>query len=224
MAIIAWGVAAYRGFVAYTEYGPLLVGRWVTAPQVLGLVTAAIGIWLAVKAWRAWRMRVRLHANGLAFVRGRRGRALTWPDIRALWSHAVRTGLPWLSTSRRLRLELEARDGHRYRLDDTLEDFEGLARAIKARVYPLLLADYTKSFNDHQVLPFGPIRLGPAGIEDGTRPPFAWTEVRGAELAAGKLKIRTSRPGRQSTLSYPAHRIPNVEVCTQLIQEIGQSA
>ena len=224
MSVIAGCVAAYRGALAYTEYGPLLVGRWVTPPLILALVLAVVGFGLGVRAWRTWRKRVRLHANGLALVRGRRGRAMAWPDVRALWSHAVRTGLPGLTSSRRLRLELEARDGRRLKIDDTLEEFEGLAQAVKARVYPLLLADYTRSFNEHQVLPFGPLRLGPEGLEDGPRPPFAWTEVRGAQLADGRLKVQTSRAGRQATLTYPAHRIPNVELCAQLIQEIGQSA
>ena len=224
LAILAWFVAAVRGFVAYTEYGPLLVARWVTFPQVLGLILAAVGLWLGWKSWRTWRLRVRVHANGVAIVRGRRGRAVTWAEVRALWSRAVRTGLPGLTSARRMRLELEATDGRRLRLDDSLEDFEVLALAVKSHVFPLLLAVYTRSFNDRQILAFGPIRLGPEGIEDGRRPPYGWSEVRGAQLASGRLQVQTSRPGRQSTLTYPAHRIPNVELCAQLIQEIGQSA
>lgn len=224
IGVLAWSVAAYRAYVAYTEYGPLLIGRWVTLPLVLGLIVAGAGLWLGLRAWRTWHMRVRRHANGLAILRGRRGRAMAWPDVRALWSRAERTGLPGLSGSRRLRLEVEANDGRRIRLDDSLEDFEGLALAIKGRVYPLLLELYTQAFNEHQPIAFGPIRLGPAGIEDGPRSPYAWKEVRGAQLAAGRLMIQTTRPGGQSAIIFAAHRVPNVELCAQLIQEIGQTA
>jgi hypothetical protein len=224
IGLLAWSVAAYRAYLAYSEYGPLLVGRWVTLPVILGLILAGAGLWLAGRAWRTWHMRVRLHANGLALLRGRRGRALIWPDVRALWSRAERTGLPWFSGSRRLRLEVEANDGRRILLDDSLEDFEGLALTIKGRVYPLLLELYTRAFNEHQPIAFGPIQLTPAGIEDLPRSPFAWQEVRGAQLAAGRLMIQTTRPGRQSAITLPAHRVPNVELCAQLIQEIGQTA
>jgi hypothetical protein len=224
IAALAWAVAVYRAAIAYTEYGPLLIGRWVTPPLILGLVLAALGVWLAVRAWRTWGLRVRRHAQGLAVVRGRRGQALAWADVHAVWSRAVRTGLPGLTGSRRLRLEVEASDGRRLRLDDRLEDFEELAGAIKARVYPLLMADYTRSFNDHQVLPFGPVRLGPSGVEDGPRPALAWNEIRGASLAAGRLQIQTTRTGRHAVISLPAHRVPNVELCAQLIQEIGHTA
>ena len=224
IAVLAWSVAAYRAAIAYTEYGPLLIGRWVTLPLVFGLILVAGAVWLGVRAWRTWHMRVRRHANGLAILRGRRGRAVAWPDVRALWSRAERTGLPGLSGSRRLHLEVEANDGSRILLDDSLEDFEGLALAIKGRVYPLLLELYTRAFNEHQPIAFGPIRLSPAGIEDIPRPPFAWKEVRGAQLAAGRLMIQTTRPGRQAAITLPAHRVPNVELCAQLIQEIGQTA
>lgn len=224
IAVLAWATAAYRAYVAYTEYGPLLVRRWVTLPLILGTVLAGFGLAFAVRAWRTWGVRVRRHANGLAVLRGRRGQALAWADVQALWSRAIRTGLPGLTGSRRLRLEVEARDGRRLRLDDRLEDFEDLAGAIKGRVYPMLMAAYTRSFNEHEVLPFGPVRLGPSGIEDGPRPTLAWNEVRGANLAAGRLQIQTSRPGRQAAISLPAHRIPNVELCAQLIQEIGRTA
>jgi hypothetical protein len=223
-AVLAWAAAAYRAYIAYTEYGPLLVGRWVTLPLILGAVVGILALWFALRAWRTSGLRVRQHANGLAILRGRRGQALAWVDVRALWSRAVRTGLPGLTGSRRLRLEVEASDGRRLRLDDRLEDFEELAGAIKGRVYPILMAGYTRAFNDRQVLPFGPVRLGPTGIEDGPRPPLAWSEVRGANLAEGRLHIATSRPGRQAAISLPAHRIPNVEVCAQLIEEIGRTA
>ena len=223
MAVMAWAVAAYRAYLAYTEYGPLLVGRWVTWPLVLGSMLAGGALWLGLRAWRTWHVRVRRHANGLAVLRGRRGRAMAWPDVRAVWSRAERTGLPGLSASQRLRLEVEANDGRRIVLDDSLEDFEGLALAIKGRVYPLLLELYTRAFNEQQAIAFGPLRLSPAGIEDSPRSPFAWNEVRGAQLAAGRLLIRTTRPGRQSAITLPAHRVPNVELCAQLIQEIGQT-
>jgi hypothetical protein len=224
LAMLAWTVAAYRAYLAYTEYGPLLVGRWVTLPLLFGGVLASAALWLSLRAWRTWHMRVRLHANGLALLRGRRGRALIWPEVRALWSRAERTGLPGLAGARRLRLEVEANDGRRIVIDDNLEEFERLTLAIKGRVYPLLMDLYTHAFNDRQAIAFGPIVLGPNGIEDGARSPFAWQEVRGAQLAAGRLTIETTRPGRQAAIRLPAHRVPNVELCAQLIQEIGHTA
>jgi hypothetical protein len=218
-AVVGLTFAAYRAFVAYTEYGPLLIGRWIGPPVVVALASALAGIWMGRRAWRTWNLRVRLHQNGVAVVRGRRGRALAWPDIRSLWSRVERTGL---SGSHRMRLDVEADDGRRIILDDNLEDFESLAQSIKGHVYPRLLAAYTQHFNARQTIAFGPLRLGP---EDRERAALALVgkEVRGAQLAGGRLKIQTTRPGKQAAVSIPAHRIPNVELCAQLIQEIGQS-
>lgn len=221
----AWLFAAARGLIAYTAYGPLLVPRWVGAPLALGLALALGAAWMAARAWRASRVRVRLHASGLAILRGRRGQALTWGDVRRVWSRAERTGLPGLPGTRRVRLEIEAVDGRRLRLDDRLEDFESLAAAVKAGVYPRLLAEYTRAFNGREPIQFGPLRLTPDGVVDPRRGELiGWKEIRGASLAGGRVLIETARPGRRAALRVTAHRVPNVELCTQLIQEIGQSA
>jgi len=223
-AVLAWTYGAYRAFLAYTEYGPLLVGRWLTAPLVVGLAFALAALWAAGRAWRTSRLRIRLHEHGLAIIRGRRGRALVWGEILALWSHAERTGFPGLAGSRRLRLEVQATDGRRLRLDDSLEAFEALAAAVKGHVYPPLLESYTHAFNEHRPLAFGPITLSQAGIEESDRTRLTWNEVQGARLDTGRLLIQTTRPGRQSARSLPADRIPNVELCAQLIQEIRQTS
>jgi len=220
-AVLAWVVAGYRAFTAYTEVGPLLIGRWANLPALLGAGLGCAALWLGVGAWRTAQWRVRRHANGLVVVRGRRGRALAWPDVRALWSRAERTGL---TSSRRLRLEVEASDGRRIHLDDRLEDFEALAARVKEGVYPRLLESYARAFNDRQPLTFGPIHLGPTGIEAGRQPALEWKEVNGAELAEGRLRIHTTRTGRRSVVGVAAARVPNVELCAQLIQEIGHSA
>lgn len=220
--ILAWLVAAGRAFVAYVEYGPLLVSRWFSIPFLIGLVLGLFASAFAFLAWRAARLRIRLHAGGLAVVRGRRGRAILWDDVRALWSRSVRTGLPGLPGRLHIRLEIEARDGQRLRLDDRLEDFASLAEAIKARIYPPFLEACSQAFNDGQTLDFGPLHLSQAGITDQRSMSYPWSAVSEARLASGRLVIRASREGKPAEVSIPAHRIPNVEVCTQLIEEIGR--
>jgi hypothetical protein len=223
-AVLAWGFAGLRAFVALTEYGPLLVGRWVAGPALAGILLALLGSALGWRAWRTARLRVRLHAGGLAVVLGRRGRALPWSQILTIWSRAERTGIPGIQGSPRVRLEIEASDGQRVRLSEDLEDFESLAQAIKARVYPDLLAAYTRAFNDGQPIAFGPIHLTREGLRDGRRGALAWSLIAAARLESGRLKIEADRSGRRTTLSFPAHHIPNVELCAQLIEEIQQTA
>ena len=223
-AVLLWTYGAYRGFVAYTEYGPLLVGRWLSGPLALATGCGVVSVWAGARAWRSSRLRVRLHEHGLAIIRGRRGRALVWDDVVALWSRAERTGLPGLAGSRRLRLDVETTDRKRLRLDDSLEGFETLAAEVKGHVYPGLLEDYTRAFNEHRPLDFGLLTLNHSGIQDGGRPALLWQEVQGARIDTGRLLIQTTLPGRQSARSLPANRIPNVELCAQLIQEIRQTS
>lgn len=221
-AILAWAVAAGRAFLAYVDYGPLLVGRWVWPPLVVGVLLALLGLWFGIGAWNAARLRIRLHSAGLAVVRGRRGHALAWVDVLALWSRSVRTGLPGLPGRLHYALELEARDGRRLRLEDSLEGFGALAEAVKSRVYSLLAQASTQAFNQGETLFFGPIQISPAGISDGGRMTYPWSAVNEAQLASGRLIIRAHWDGKSSEVAFPADRIPNVELCAQLIQEIGR--
>ena len=223
-AVLLWTYGAYRGFVAYTEYGPLLVGRWLSAPLAVGIGCSVAAVWAGTRAWRSSRLRVRLHEHGLAIIRGRRGRALVWEDVLALWSRAERTGLPGFAGSRRLRLDVETTDRRRHRLDDSLEEFEALAAEVKGHVYPGLLKDYARAFNERRPLAFGLLTLNHNGIQDGGRTSLNWQEIQGARIDTGRLLIQTTRPGRQSARSLPADRIPNVELCAQLIQEIRQTS
>jgi hypothetical protein len=221
-ASLAWVAAAGRGYLALTRYGPLLVGRWTTAPVVAAFVLTLLGAWFGFHAWRAARYRVRLHEGGVAVLRGRRGQGLSWDRIRALWSRAVRTGLPGLPGRLHLRLDLESTDGRRLRLDDSLEDFAALAQSVKSHVYPALLEGFTRDFNAGQVLAFGPLQVSRSGLTDGRRKSHSWDTIKGIEVAGGRLIIRTDREGKPVEASYPADRIPNVELCAQLLQEIGQ--
>lgn len=221
-AILAWAIAAGRAYLAFTDYGPLLVGRWVWPPLLAGALLALLGGWFGIRAWNASRLRIRLHSAGLAVVHGRRGRALAWADVLAVWSRSVRTGIPGLPGRLHYTLELEARDGRRLRLDDGLEGFGALAEVVKSRVYPLVSQACTQAFNQGETLFFGPIQISPAGISDGGRMTYPWSAVNEAQLASGRLIIRAHRDGKSSEVAFPADRIPNVELCAQLIQEIGR--
>ncbi len=222
-AVAAWAAAAVGAFIAYTEYGPLLVGRWAAPPAIIGVALLALGLILGWRAWRTARLRIRLHAHGIAVVRGRRGRALPWEEVLTVWSRVERIGMPWASGPSRQRLEIEASDGRRVRLTEQLENFKILSQAVKSRVYPALLAAYTESFNQGRPIAFGPLILHKQGLRNGRRGPFGWSDVNSATLAAGRLTIELAGPGRGSRWKVPAHRIPNVELCAQLIQEIQQT-
>lgn len=222
-AVAAWAVAAMRAFIAYSEYGPLLVGRWAGPPAVIGLGLLLLGLILGWRAWRTARLRIRLHAQGIAVVRGRRGRALPWDEVLTVWSRVERIGMPWVSGPSRQRLEIEASDGRRVRLTEQLEYFDLLSQAVKSRVYPGLLAAYTEAFNQGQPIAFGPLILHKQGLRNGRRGPFGWPQVDSVTLESGRLIIDLASPGRRSRWKLPAHRIPNVELCTQLIQEIQQT-
>lgn len=211
--------AVLRGLFAYQTYGPLAVDRWSAPPAYAAAALALLGVVLLALGRQRSRTIVRRHARGLVIERGRLGSAIPWEDIKAIHTSSVRYGPGPLAWGRRDELILVTREGRRYRLRQAMDDFDELAGAVKQGVYPTLLDAYTRAFNHAQSLPFGPLQVTPEGIHNG-RKVLPWSQVGQARLERGWLTVTPSQGQPGPRLRFPAHAIPNVDVCLQLIQEL----
>ncbi len=233
-ALTASAVGVVRWFLAYSHFGPALVWRW----SSLAFLIAA-GLWIVCVAsiFTAGRLRglsVRLHRNGLMILRGRQRIWIPWSRVLAIQTSFIRYGPPGFARRREAGLilrYLEPKSGnpepkpviHSIRLTHALDGIEELGAAVKERVYPLLLETSSESFNRGNSLIFGKLQLTAKGLQVGDRL-LPWKGLGEISLARGELVIRPSSGSDGPAFRMAAHRVPNVELCVQLIQYLSQQA
>ncbi len=220
-ALAGLGVAYWRWAFAFSHFGPAVVWRW-AAPWAWGAAAAGLlGLLALAGLLRTGSMRVCAHRAGLMVVRGRRRRVVHWSEVQAIRTRALRYSLPALLGRRRTELELALTDGSRLNFGGELSEFDKLVEHAKQYVYPRLLTECIRALQAGQTLRFGPLTIDPKGMRYRRRR-LSWDELDEAIVKDGHLNIlpqsqKTARPWRM-----PVHRIPNVEVCAQLIQHYGR--
>lgn len=233
-AAAAAGIGLVRWYLAYSHYGPALVWRWstpafLTAGALGGVVLAAV-----VAAGRVRGLAVLVHENGLVLLRGRRGTWIPWNQVLSVRTSSIRYGPPGFARRREADLVLQydktpsgnphtQPDSRSIRLPHTLAELENLGAAVKQRVYPLLLEAYSEAFNRGSPVVFGRLHLTADGLRVRKRM-IPWKSLGEASLARGDLLIRPAPSADASAVRVPAHRVPNVELCLQLIQYLSQRA
>lgn len=215
-AFLAIGMVRWK--FALSNYGPAVVWRWSGAWLVIGaallLLGLAGGLWLL----RWGRLSVTVHDGGLQIKRGKRARQLPWKEIETVQVSGVRYRLIWGSRS---VLKLHTEDDRTLRLPDTLAGLNQLAATVKRNVYPRLLTEYARSLRDGQPLPFGPLVVAPEGVQFGRRK-LHWGEVSTAQLRDGKITITPTKQ-HGGPLRVDARKVPNPEICLQLLQHHAQA-
>lgn len=221
LAIVAVAMGVWAGTFALGHYGQAAIPRWtsvwVWSAALLGLAAGAalLRVLALRKEW------VRVYPSGLA-VRGARGVVFVpWDQIRELEVRRVRYGLPVLTSKQEAALVLRFGGRGQARLTHALDGFDSVLQQVKQAIYPRLLEEYTQTFNAGGELAFGPLRLSGAGIS-ARRTTIPWKELDAVSLERGVMRITQNRNGRRPTIAFPSSRIPNIDLCIQLIQQVGR--
>lgn len=214
-------VGVTRSNFALSNYGPAVVWRWGGPWLIMGSLLLVIGaagaLWLVRWNW----LTVTTFQNGLQVRRHNRLRTIPWADIQGVLVSGVRYGMLGFIWGSRSKLRLELDGGHRLQFTDTLAGLPQLTSIVKRRIYPRLLTEFTASLRDGQPIAFGPLLLRPEGLQKGQRR-LSWAEVDTAELRDGRVSIRLRRQGAPIRVS--AGKLPNVEICLQLIQHYANQS
>jgi hypothetical protein len=67
---------------------------------------------------------------------------------------------------------------------------------------------------------FGPIILTPQGVING-RKALRWQDIGEIQLVKGRLELHPIKEMRRSKFSFPSHKIPNIDLCLQILQYFG---
>lgn len=215
----AVGVGIWRWNFAYSHYGPAITWRW-SAPWYL--IALFFGFLTLILAFRLWLLRgytVFTYPAGMTISRAGDELTTLWNDVRQVHTSAVRYGFPDLPWGMQATLTLQVGGGRQVRLTQDLADLGGLIELVKQRVYPRLLAEYTRAFHRGDPLAFGPLTITSQGVLTGRRM-LRWEEISEPSLDGGHLLLQTLGSKRISRLRIPVNRVPNVDLCLQLLQHI----
>lgn len=213
---------AWRWLFAFNNYGSAAIWRWTTPGLLTVLGFASLGIFGLILTWRSRGFRISLHSSGMVYRRGRREETLLWDQIKRVHTSAVSYGFSSLAWGAQTTLKLYTNDGRQFRLTHALTDMSSLAETIKHQVFPGLLEAYRRSYNQGDALSFGPLSLTGTGVQrqDQVLP---WDKLGRVSLGRGVLLLEPNDGDRGDRIRIPAHRVPNIEICAQLIEHLRAS-
>ena len=218
-AIAAFIWAIFRWYFAYHYFGPAVVGRWTTPVLILSLVLAAMGAIGLILYLSARSYRVTTNEISVLITKRNHAVSIPWEEIEYVRSSSIRYGVAKLDWGNRSTLWIHTSNDQVFRFANNLTDFNSLAETVKANLYPRYLAHYRQYLNQGQSIDFGPVQLTPNGIVFG-RKECHWSALEGVSLARGRLTITVKNGPRMKSYSIPARKIPNSDLCAQLIQNI----
>jgi hypothetical protein len=142
---------------------------------------------------------------------------IPWGDVREIRTRPARQPGPAYAA-----LEIRLAGGRRLALSRSLANLEALVQYVKRGVYPLLHESLRAEFNRGRELEFGPLRVTSGGVQSGKKT-IAWADLGSVDVQAGNLVV-TSRDPSGDRLRVAAARVPNIDVCVQIIRLLGQAS
>lgn len=218
-ASIMWAV--WRWLFTLRQYGPAALGRWLAAPlgAVVGFISIGlVGLW---QYWRRSRSSITLFEGGLVLTQGHENESIPWEVIDQIHTTSVRYGFPGLTSQERTTIDVFHSNDRKVRLSQALVAFDALVETVKRRVYAVLLTDYARKLNQGDTLAFGPLTLSKEGVKKDQH--FVrWHDVQNVSLSKGQLELVMNQESQDIKMKVSTRSIPNVELCYQLLQLLGE--
>ncbi|MBN2556149.1 MAG: hypothetical protein JXA97_09465 [Anaerolineales bacterium] len=220
-AVVTSAGAFLRLYDAYQNYGPALISRW-TSP----LLAASGALWLflilSILDYHTLKSCcATVYEGGIVIERNSRKVNLRWGEIEALVIKATRYLVPFLNRQAPLRLQIHSAGKKPLSIQHTLEDMPELIDTLKAQVYPRVLEECRRTLDQGGKVIMGPFHLSAAELRVGKRS-IGWVSVRQVHLEKGRICLHFLSGKRTQTARIPAHKIPNVDLCIQIIHHLGQ--
>jgi hypothetical protein len=217
IAAFLWSV--YRWYFAFARFGPAVVWRWSGPAIGLALLALLLAIYSGLFLIRNRKLSVYTTPHALWLINGGNRRALPWSDIQSIRSSATRYLWSKSTGEPHVRIWLNTSADEVVKLPSFLTELANGQHTIKEKIYPLAMDRYRKMMKSGQALEFGPIQLTQHGVAyRGSVEP--WQNFREVHLEDGRLAIEFQGSKSNRMISIPAWRVPNVDLCVQLLRNI----
>lgn len=208
---------------ALRNFGPASLVRWITPIGGFLLLSLIITIASLVMLLRTRKIELQLSPAGFSLQKGKSIEMVEWSKVNYLQTVFVSYGIMGITWGARTELQVLTDDNQRFRFNRHYEEIDSLVDTTKRYVYPILLQKYRQSFNGGEPLAFGPLILTSEGVLNG-RKALRWKEIDKIQLKEGMLQVHPHENLDRPKLSIPARKIPNVDLCLQLISHFGAQA
>ena len=219
--LVTFLVGIGRWQFALQNYGPASI-RNLIAPVLWFLfffMALSIVAFLNLRRFRG--VELQISPSGLVIQKSKTLESIMWHEVSRIRASFVRYGLFGFAWGRKTELEIFTEEGRRYRFDQSIEAIDTLIELTKSYVYPILFEKYRETFNQGEPLNFGPLILTSDGILN-SRKALRWKDLGEIRLKEGMLQLQPFENIDGPKLSVSAHKIPNIDLCLQLIRHMAQ--
>lgn len=218
--IFSIGILLWQWQQAMTNFGPAGLLRWIAIPLWTSLIFSVLTVITFIMLRRNGRREVQVSALGLTNQRGKVLETFEWDEVAHLHTNLERFGILGVSWGNKIEIHLVCKDGRELKLNQSFERIDQLIEEIKHFAYPRLFEDYRQAFNRGEPLSFGPLILTSEGILNG-RKALRWKDLKSIKMESGSLKLHPFENSASPRFTVPAHKVPNIDLCIQLINHLS---
>jgi hypothetical protein len=182
---------------------------------ILGCVMLPAAVFLAMRAYRNWGLRVLVYPEGLVRLHRDRAHTVFWEEVETVWRKKYTSNLD-KTLKGSLVYTVRRADGEELSFDDYLPDVERLGKLIRRETLKHQLPRALGEYEAGATLPFGKLAVNRAGVSNGTE--FVpWGLVN--EVKVDEDRIAISKKGRWLTWeSVAVSDVPNPHVLQALMR------
>jgi hypothetical protein len=180
LGLLLLGLAVAALFVGHAEHGLIHL-------LILGVSLLLASIFLAMRTWRRWGLRVLVFPEGLVRVQGSHAEAFFWDEVRTVLQR--KNGGHWARFAQgKYVYTVHRHGGGEFHFDDALPDVRRLGDLIRRESLRHLLPAALETYETGQPLPFGRLQLSRHGLRYGTEW-VPWEKVREVNVTEDRLTI-----------------------------------
>ncbi len=212
-------IALVRWNFAYSHYGPAVVWQWAATPSYAALLCAIVSFVALFNFLRRRQQVAVAHLEGLTLQLRRKRVHYPWQQLCDLSLNVVHYGLPFWKWSSQFTATLSTNSNQKLTFRGSAQALDAFSNTIKHYLYPLRLQDYRQTLERDETIAFGPLQCAKDGLTYRNEL-YRWDSVRAASLQSGQLVISVQSATGPKSVRIPAKRIPNPDLCAQLINRI----